>query len=119
MQRDVRFAPVLAQLQAAGFVANVSAPGAREPTLGLDAADRLQTTFLAGLRVSHRSLCRAAEYLADALAPFSADNTSYVSQKDDRNRVVWNSVQATRESAYWMEAFGAAAAQHYPKVLQS
>ena len=117
MQRDVRFAPVLAQLQAAGFVANVSAPGAREPKLGLDAADRLQTTFLAGLR-PHTDR-GAAEYLADALAPFSADNTSYVSQKDDMNRVVWNSVQAARESAYWMEAFGAAAAQHYPKVLQS
>ena len=108
MQRDVRFAPVLAQLQAAGFVANVSAPGAH---------DRLQTTFLAGLR-PHTDR-GAAEYLADALAPFSADNTSYVSQKDDMNRLVWNSVQATRESAYWMEAFGAAAAQHYPKVLQS
>ena len=114
MQRDVRFAPVLAQLQAAGFVANVSAPGELEPKLGLDNAE---TTFLAGLR-PHTDR-GAAEYLADALAPFSADNTSYVSQKDDMNRVVWNSVQATRESAYWMEAFGAAAAQHYPKVLQS
>ena len=114
MQRDVRFAPVLAQLQAAGFVANVSAPGAREPKLGLENAE---TTFLAVLR-PHTDR-GAAEYLADALAPFSADNTSYVSQKDDMNRVVWNSVQATRESAYWMEAFGAAAAQHYPKVLQS
>ena len=85
IQRDARFAPVLAQLQAAGFTANVSAP----------------------------------EYLADALAPFSADNTTYVSQTDDNNRVAWNSVQATRESAYWMEAFGAAAAQHYPSVRQS
>ena len=116
MQRDVRFAPVLAQLQAAGFVANVSAPGEREPKPGLHNADCLQATFRAVLRSSHRG---AAEYLADALAPFSADNTSYVSQEDDMNRVVWNSVQATRESAYWMEAFGAAAAQHYPKVLQS
>ena len=38
---DVRFAPVLAQLQATGFVANVSAPGAH---------DRLQATFLDGVR---------------------------------------------------------------------
>jgi hypothetical protein len=48
----------------------------------------------------------SAEFLADALMPFSESPAAYIDQRNDTNRVVWNAVMLTRMSSYWSEAFG-------------
>ena len=81
MQRDVRFAPVLAQLQAAGFVANVSAPGELEPKLGLDTDDRLQATFRAGLSRPHTDRCALPQSTSPTPSPPSPPTTRATSAR--------------------------------------